>query len=241
MDMRKGLEILGPILIILLISPFLFTRPSLLPELDFSNTGEIGDTIGGLTAPIIGIISIVLLYCTLQSQNDFNKRQEDDNKISHIISIQNEIISLGSRLEYSFCKSCSGHPTEEIVRSYGISSLLNYDVDEVRYFKLNQIKSLLFDLKSFSYICRSAGMLLSYISDSEFNKVFISESRRMIEVYLGQVKNFYDVIGGENIKLYPHALEIQQDKDGESECSEVKKMIQCQKQEVAEILKEMVV
>lgn len=155
--------------------------------------------------------------------------------------MQNEIISLDSRLAYSFCKSKNRHPTEEIVWSSGISSLLNYSADEVRYFKLNQMKSLLFDLKSFSSICRNAIRLLSFISDSESNKVFISESSQMIEEYLRQVANFYDVIDGENIKLYPHNLEIQLNKDGESECSEVKQMIRDLKDEIVDILKMMAV
>lgn len=35
----------------------------------------IGDTLGGITAPFIGFINIILLIWTLQKQIDFNKKQ----------------------------------------------------------------------------------------------------------------------------------------------------------------------
>ena len=41
------------------------------------NTGQIGDTIGGTTAPIVGIVSIVLLAYTLIEQLKFNAKQVD--------------------------------------------------------------------------------------------------------------------------------------------------------------------
>lgn len=41
----------------------------------FRNTGLIGDTIGGITSPIVGIVSIVLLAYTLIEQLNFNKKQ----------------------------------------------------------------------------------------------------------------------------------------------------------------------
>lgn len=40
------------------------------------NTGYIGDTIGGTTAPTIGLISIFLLYKTLRDQQSFNEKQQ---------------------------------------------------------------------------------------------------------------------------------------------------------------------
>lgn len=55
----------------------------LLRNVDFSNTGNIGDTIGGITAPFIGVLSIILLYITFREQRRFNKAQKlsDDWKI----------------------------------------------------------------------------------------------------------------------------------------------------------------
>lgn len=59
-----------------LIAPIVFTRTGL-ASLDFSKTGQIGDTIGGTTAPIIGILSVLLLFYTLWEQIVFNKKQKE--------------------------------------------------------------------------------------------------------------------------------------------------------------------
>lgn len=55
-------------------APYLLTRP-ICDELSFLETGQIGDTIGGVTSPIVGIVSIVLLAYTLIEQLNFNKDQ----------------------------------------------------------------------------------------------------------------------------------------------------------------------
>lgn len=39
---------------------------------DYNNTGQIGDTIGGLTAPIIGIFSALLIYLSFRAQIQAN-------------------------------------------------------------------------------------------------------------------------------------------------------------------------
>ena len=63
-------------LVAILLAPYLLTRP-FCDKLSFMNTGQIGDTIGGTTAPIVGIVSIVLLAYTLIEQVKFNAKQVD--------------------------------------------------------------------------------------------------------------------------------------------------------------------
>lgn len=60
-----------------LIAPWLLTRG--LTNIDFTNTGQIGDTIGGLTAPFLNLLSVTLLYLTLKEQMKFNKDQSKDS------------------------------------------------------------------------------------------------------------------------------------------------------------------
>lgn len=61
-------------ILIILLAPFVLTRPSV-ETLSFLNTGQIGDTIGGISSPIVGIVSIFLLAYTLIEQLDFNRKQ----------------------------------------------------------------------------------------------------------------------------------------------------------------------
>lgn len=61
--------------IILLFAPLLLTREYIFEALDFSDTGEIGDTIGGITAPIIGLIGALLVYYSFRAQIEMNRIQ----------------------------------------------------------------------------------------------------------------------------------------------------------------------
>lgn len=81
-----------------LIAPFVFTRTGL-AYLDFRETGQIGDTIGGITAPIIGILSVILLFYTLWEQIVFNKKQKEISSneqfkttFFNLLQVQREIL-----------------------------------------------------------------------------------------------------------------------------------------------------
>lgn len=69
-----------------LLTPILFTQPWGL--MDFTNTGTIGDTIGGITAPFINILGAILVFLALKSQIEANlslqeqvERQDQDKKL----------------------------------------------------------------------------------------------------------------------------------------------------------------
>lgn len=56
------------------ILPWLFTRPWFG---DFTNLGQVGDTIGGTTAPFIGLLSAWLVYKAFKQQVDTNKDERN--------------------------------------------------------------------------------------------------------------------------------------------------------------------
>ena len=75
----KLLLLLGILLVVL--SPFFFTRS--LGWLDFTQSGQIGDTIGGITAPVVNLIGAILVYYALNAQIEANRiiqEQIDDQK-----------------------------------------------------------------------------------------------------------------------------------------------------------------
>ncbi len=57
-------------ILLLILSPFLFTQNL---GFDFSNTGQIGDTIGGITSPIASLIGAFLVYYAFLVQLDANQ------------------------------------------------------------------------------------------------------------------------------------------------------------------------
>jgi hypothetical protein len=77
--MRYFLLFLG-FLILLIGSSFALLR---FGEANCLNTtGQIGDTIGGLTAPIINIVGSILIYASFVAQNKANKILADQNSFS---------------------------------------------------------------------------------------------------------------------------------------------------------------
>lgn len=63
--------------LLLFASVYIFTRNTIWDSLDLTNTGQIGDTIGGITAPIINLIGAILVYVSFKAQIKANKIQFD--------------------------------------------------------------------------------------------------------------------------------------------------------------------
>lgn len=70
--------------IIVLVLLFIMTLPALLTlpgMIDFSYTGEIGDTIGGIMSPFIAIVAAFLTFIAFWVQFEANKNQREDISI----------------------------------------------------------------------------------------------------------------------------------------------------------------
>jgi len=69
----------------------LFTSPAIWDRLNLTNTASIGDTIGGITAPLLGIISTIFLYLTLNKQIDSINDQKLKNESDIIFMLLNQL------------------------------------------------------------------------------------------------------------------------------------------------------
>ncbi len=69
--------VFGIFIALLFVFPFIFSRCSIIGLGNDAN--EIGDVINGLTAPIIGAFSVLLVYLAFKTQYDFNTKQHDFN------------------------------------------------------------------------------------------------------------------------------------------------------------------
>ena len=59
--------------IVVIVAPVLFTLPAFWSKLNFTQTSSIGETIGGITAPIVGVLGSSLVFCALMAQVSANK------------------------------------------------------------------------------------------------------------------------------------------------------------------------
>jgi hypothetical protein len=81
------------ILLIIAVLPPLLTIGAIFDFFDFSDTGQIGDTIGGITAPFINGIAAILVFIAFKAQikaNEIFKNQEKSRIIIDQISIIQE-------------------------------------------------------------------------------------------------------------------------------------------------------
>ncbi|MCF6129058.1 hypothetical protein L1S35_05185 [Flavobacterium sp. AS60] len=72
---KQDITILSIGVLLIFISLYLFTRPAFLSSFDFSSTGQVGDTIGGISAPILNLIGAYLVYISFQAQLEANRIQ----------------------------------------------------------------------------------------------------------------------------------------------------------------------
>jgi hypothetical protein len=107
----KTSQILLAIVIIILLVPPILTLPSISEYFDFTTTGQIGDTIGGLTAPFINGLAAILVFIAFKEQiraNEIFKNQEKSRTILEQITliqddklkIEEVIFGLINRAEY---------------------------------------------------------------------------------------------------------------------------------------------
>lgn len=170
-------------------SPYLFTRNSFLCGLDFTGTGQIGDTIGGITSPIVGLMSIILLYITLCEQQKYNIQQKIDNRINHLLAVQNDLNSLNNNVFYKCI--VDGQETQ----GNGLLQLIHlwHTNAEIR-FLYRELKDLFGKCIIARIMCQQLKKLSSGLCD-EYHALFYA----MSNTYLYALSQFLGLIESKNI------------------------------------------
>ena len=97
---EKGTVVLFIGIVLVLVFPLILTFEKI-SLISFKDTGDIGDTIGGITSPITSTIGSILVYFALKSQIDANtqiqkqlKKQDEEKALSDKINFINNRINL---------------------------------------------------------------------------------------------------------------------------------------------------
>jgi hypothetical protein len=130
----KTLLILAFLIILLsFILPFILTRPAINGDFDFTNTGQVGDTIGGLMNPFVALAGVIVTglafyiqyKANLLQRELFNLEQEENKKqLQQQIDNQNTQIKI-QQFESQFYEMLKLH--RENVTEMKING---YDFDE---------------------------------------------------------------------------------------------------------------
>ena len=91
--LKKGIIYLTIAIFLILLLPYFLTRPNFL-GFDFSETGPIGDTIGGIIGPFIAIIAAVLTFLAFWVQYQANEQLRKDIRIDRLENRILEMINL---------------------------------------------------------------------------------------------------------------------------------------------------
>ena len=186
--------------------PFIFTRhyPFGWDWLDFSQTGDIGDTIGGITAPIVGLISILLLWWTLKEQLKFNDKQDQINNAQQILNESNRVLAMESHIlrlndNFRFTYAFQNSNTE----GHGISDLrLLYSSDKT--IRISIPFSTLENTVAQAHIIESAvSSLVVFLDHSKLSKEEKKASYTMAETFLSSICDFYSKVADKRIKGMP--------------------------------------
>lgn len=160
------------ILLLTILAPLVFTQFSSAITFD-TNSGAIGDTIGGITAPFISFIGAILIYISFQEQVKSNKQQIENQNIDRFRcdyeEIKNEFYSVtidnneinsslhNKRFEspleiyYEDLKlSYEGNITFEFHFKY-VLFLIKYFIEEVECSNLDTRKKILFIKKIYQF------------------------------------------------------------------------------------------
>lgn len=110
-----------------LFTPFIFTRSSFSDKLDFTQTGPIGDTIGGILNPFLAIIGMLLTFLAFYIQylankaqlKQFNETQEKQNKLLTEQQYFRIIENLNQKIfSFSTSGNSSYEAINEIIKEY---------------------------------------------------------------------------------------------------------------------------
>lgn len=117
--------------VLIMFVPFVLTRNGW-ECFDFSNTGQIGDTIGGITAPFVGILGSFLVYLGFKEQIKSNKIQLFSLKTS--VNEQHEI---NNRIQKELVEQ------KNIERIDKILNIISKDIDNFSFTSNNPIDNFI--------------------------------------------------------------------------------------------------
>lgn len=147
--------------------------------IDLTGLSSLGDAVGGLTNPIIGVIGAVLTFLAFYIQFDFNKRQSEIMDLQSKIMMHQNFHETFSLLLEKFEKIKNQKKYENITREDEYSKYLtSFSYYEVKTYQSSGIERLTnhrnYDKTMIDEINEILGKLIDYVINSEY---LISEKR----------------------------------------------------------------
>lgn len=145
----------GSLILILLLIPTVYAIVFLVAfiyyDFDWSKTGVIGDTFGGLTAPFVNLVGAILVYISFEAQRKANKIQQDDLDKSRGEFLATQYFQSYQTLKMDFDRITSKPIDEkkllifviefEVILTHVIASLLDSEKSKQYLIELLRVKA----------------------------------------------------------------------------------------------------
>lgn len=95
-------------IVLTVILPFILTRTCRLIAFE-ETSARVGDTIGGITAPTVDIVSVLLLALTLREQTEFNQKQRVVNDYGLLTALLEQIERASRNIEIRISSEKNDH------------------------------------------------------------------------------------------------------------------------------------
>ena len=143
MKNRQYLFVIG--FVLLLFGAILtFIQPAFWSAYNLTNTGQIGDTIGGITAPIINVIGAILVYSSFLEQNRANKIQSEQNTFNLLHELYKELKSELNNLTFATKNVNNGNSYKGSKAQSVFIEILESRIDNPDFSKNSFFKEYLF-------------------------------------------------------------------------------------------------
>lgn len=179
--LKKAQIVLGVGIIIIIIAPFLLTQTGFIVFNE--STGSIGDTIGGITAPLASLIGSILVFYALKAQIDANKviqdqisqQRKEEGKRKNLEYLNEQINVLRTDIEgFSIIDKIddSRRDTTHYIEVKGINAITKF-VEDLRTYGEGDHDEILLDsnpkLAQFYYLLELIYQLVTKIQKAKIN------------------------------------------------------------------------
>ncbi|HAF30300.1 MAG TPA: hypothetical protein DCG75_14760 [Bacteroidales bacterium] len=138
---------------ILFFAVYIFTRPAIFDSFVLVESGTLGDAIGGITSPIIGLLGAILVYKSFEAQIEANKLQrkimKNEIERSNALKDFNTLMDVFKQIKEDYNDLKYGE-------SYGKSAIIafraHFEVDPNRFRKKSFYNDFTYHIQVFNLL-----------------------------------------------------------------------------------------
>lgn len=189
----KVVSVTGAALVMIFgcFAPIIFTRKGAC--FDFTHTGEIGDTIGGVMGPFIAIAGVLMTFAAFYMQVKANEIQREQFKETLLQTYINEQLENWNALQLLYIDICFAIEDLES-RLAAINSYLE-EIDRDPFVAIALQRTPLISVDRYTQVDRNKlySAVVNFV-ESENPELFIRDIYRNLDMYNAGVVSIYEVI-----------------------------------------------